>query len=121
MVMIIKRVILKSTVKEKLGQFLSQLFEMEFAHQHDDVVLRHDSGMSFILEDALEESIECQTVVDLTFNHIDDLHDLIQKIRFLEYRGFSGIKLTDMHCQGHQHYFEFTDFDQRTWRLSAHN
>ncbi len=117
----ISKIIFKSLDKEKLGQFLSHLFEMEFDHADHMVVLKHDQGIVFYLEDILEPIVEGNTVIDLAFDSTQELHDLMQKIHFLEYRGFSGILMTDLSSDGSGHYFEFTDFDRRIWRLSSKN
>lgn len=116
----ISKIILKSQDKERLGQFLSQLFEMELDHRDSTVTLRSESGINFDLEDLLEPIIEGNTVIDLRFDNASDLHDLMQKIRFLEYRGdFAHVPTSDLiSLEGH-HYFEFSDLDQRIWRLSA--
>lgn len=116
----LSKVILRSQDKEKLGQFLSQLFEMELGHHGERVVLHQDSGLTFELVDLLEPVSEGNTVINLSFSELEELHHLIQKIRFIEYRlDFPSIKMTDLFNDGEDHYFEFVDLDHRIWRLSS--
>lgn len=105
---------------EKMGSFLSQLFEMEMDSLGVSLTLTGDDGVVFQLEESLEPVTTSNTVIGLSFDSVDDLHAIMQKVRFLEYRLEIGqMKMTEITSDGEINYFELLDFDNRVWRLSA--
>ncbi len=114
------KIILKSSNIDILGTFLSHLFEMEVESLGVLVTLKNDSGVTFQIEESLESIQTSNTVVELMFDSVAELHNLVQKIQFLEYRlEVENLKVTEITSDSEVNFFELTDFDNRVWRFSA--
>ncbi len=119
----LRQILLYSKDVSLLSSFLSDLFDLEVIPTENGAYLENNFFCFLLKEDKKRRSVKTkETIVDLNVSSIHELHELIKRIEFLNYRLDQEMRNeTEIQTDLDFTFFEIHDPDQRVWRFSTKN
>jgi len=120
-------IVLNTTDKRKLSNYISEIFDKPIVILNNQYSINMD-GLKFIfkqVEGVIDQSDFEHTQLEFSVDSLEALEDLLKKVQFYHYRLNAGEKterdfeIPDIHGDCDIHYFEVADTDNRKWKFST--